>query len=82
MMPSQGPSSRLGNSVDGLLAFPTSKWVSEMASSGPLPTVFTVELPAKPPWAVFPPVHSSSHTTNTQSFFFNLNSFRVNISPT
>jgi hypothetical protein len=29
-MPMQGPSSRLGNSMDSLRAFPMSKWVSMM----------------------------------------------------
>ena len=33
------------------------------ASSGPLPAIFTIKLPAKPPWALFPSVHGGSHTT-------------------
>ena len=35
------------------------------ASPGPLPVVFTIKLPAKPPWAFFLSVHGGGHTTNT-----------------
>ena len=34
------------------------------ASPGPLPTVFTIKLPAKTPRALFPSVHGGGHTTN------------------
>jgi hypothetical protein len=34
------------------------------ASPRPLPAVFTIKLPAGPPWALFPLVHGGSHTTN------------------
>jgi hypothetical protein len=45
-------------------AFVTRKWVSKMASLGPLPAVYNIELPAKSPRASFPPVHGGGHTTN------------------
>jgi hypothetical protein len=35
------------------------------ASPKPLPTVFTIKLPAKPPWILFPSVHGGGHTTST-----------------
>ena len=35
------------------------------ASSRPFPAVFTIKLPAEPPWALFPLVHGDGHTTNT-----------------
>ena len=64
--PSQGPSSRSGNSVDSLGPFPH-------ASGSPtclpaslfrmLPAVFTIKLPAKTPRALFPTVHGGGHTT-------------------
>ena len=34
------------------------------ASPRPLPAVFTIKLPAKPPRALFPSVHGGGHTTN------------------
>ena len=34
------------------------------ASPGPLSVVFTIKLPAEPPWALFPLVHGGGHTTN------------------
>ena len=34
------------------------------ASLRPLPTVFTIKLPAEPPRALFPSVHGGGHTTN------------------
>ena len=34
------------------------------ASPGPLPAVFTIKLPAEPPWALFPLIHGGGHTTN------------------
>ena len=37
----------------------------QQASPGPLPAVFTIKLPAEPPRALFPSVHSGGHTTNT-----------------
>ena len=33
-------------------------------SPGPLLTVFTIKLPAEPPWALFPLVHGGGHTIN------------------
>ena len=33
------------------------------ASPKPLPVVFTIKLPAKPSWALFPSVHGGGHTT-------------------
>jgi hypothetical protein len=66
--PSQGPNSRLGDSVDSL-------GPSSRASGSPmclsaslfrmLPAVFTIKLPVETPWALFPPVHGGGHTTNT-----------------
>ena len=34
------------------------------ASAGPLPAVFTIKLPAKPPQALFPSVYGGGHTIN------------------
>ena len=34
------------------------------ASLGLLPTVFTIKLPSKPPWALFPSIHGCGHTIN------------------
>jgi hypothetical protein len=50
--------------MGSLRAFPMCKWVSEMASPGLLPIVFTIELLAKPPQVLFPLVYGGSHTTN------------------
>ena len=65
--PSQGPSSRLGNSMDspGLPHTQVGLWCAfRQASPRPLPAVFTIKLPAEPPWALFPPVHGGGHTIN------------------
>ena len=35
------------------------------ASPRPLPSLFTFELPAKPPRALFPSIHGGGHTTST-----------------
>jgi hypothetical protein len=35
------------------------------AFSGPLPTVFTIKLPAEPPQAWFPSVHGGGHTISS-----------------
>jgi hypothetical protein len=35
------------------------------ASLGPLPTVFTIKLPAEPSRALFPSVHGDGHTTSS-----------------
>jgi hypothetical protein len=34
-------------------------------SPGPLPVIFTIKLPAKPPRALFPSVHGDGHTTSS-----------------
>ena len=67
--PSQGPSSWSDNSVDSSGPFPHAsgspvKATHGKASPGPLPAVFTIKLPAKPPRALFPSVHGGGHTTN------------------
>ena len=65
--PSQGPSSRLGNSVDSLKPSPRasgSPMCLPTSLSRMLPTVFTIKLPAETPRALFPPVHGGGHTTN------------------
>ena len=65
--PSQGPSSRSGNSMDSPEPSPrkVGLWCAFwQASPGPLPTVFTIKLPAEPPRALFPSVHGGDHTIN------------------
>ena len=65
--PSQGPSSRSGNSVDSLGPSPRASG-SPMCLSARLfrmlPTAFTIKLSAETPWALFPPVRDGGHTTN------------------
>ena len=41
------------------------RWAFRQASPGPLPTIFTVKLPAKKLRTLFPLVHGGGHTTNT-----------------
>ena len=65
--PSQGPSSWSGNSMDSLGPSPRTSGSPTCLStslSRMLPTVFTIKLPAETSWALFPPVHGGSHTTN------------------
>ena len=65
--PSQGSSSRSGNSMDipGPSPRASGSPVCLPASlSRMLPAVFTIKLPAEMPWALFPPVHGGGHTTN------------------
>ena len=65
--PSQGPSSRSGNSMDSLRPSPraSGSLTCYLASlSRMLPTVFTIKLPIEMSWALFPLVHSGGHTTN------------------
>ena len=65
--PSQGPSSRLGNSMDSLRPSPRasgSLTCLPASLSRMLPAIFTIKLLAKTPWALFPPVHGGGHTTN------------------
>ena len=65
--PSQGPSSRSGNSVDSLGPSPRasgSPTCLPASLSRMLPAVFTIKLPAETPRALFPPVHGGGHTTN------------------
>jgi hypothetical protein len=64
-MLSQGTSFWLGNSMDSLWAFPTRKWVSEMASHRLVLVVFIIELLAKPSRASFSHVHGGDHIINT-----------------
>ena len=47
--PSQGPSSRLSNSMDSPLAFPAHNWVIEMVSPRRLPAIFTIVFLTKQP---------------------------------
>ena len=65
--PSQGPSSRSDNSVDSLGPSPRASGSPTCLSaslSRMLPVVFTIKLPAKMLWALFPLVHGDGHTTN------------------
>ena len=65
--PSQGSSSRSGNSVDSLGLSPRASGSSTCLSaslSRMLSAVFTIKHPAKTPWALFPSVHGGGHTTN------------------
>ena len=67
---SQGPSSQSGNSVDSLGPSPRasgSLTYHPASLSWMLPTIFTIKLPAKMPWALFPLVHGGGHTTNAVS---------------
>ena len=57
-----------GNSVDSFspsLRASGSPTCLPACLSWMLPAVFTIKLPAETPWALFPPVHSGGHTTNT-----------------
>ena len=65
--PSQGLSSRSGNSVDSLGPSPYASGpltCLPASLSQMLPAIFTIKLPAKTPWALFPLVHGGDHTTN------------------
>ena len=65
--PSQGPSSRSGNSVDSLGPSPRasgSLMCLSASLSRMLPAIFTIKLPAETPRALFPPVHGGGHTRN------------------
>ena len=65
--PSQGPSSRSGNSMDSLEPSPCASGSSTClpaSLSRMLPAVFTIKLLAKPLLAWFPLVHGAGHTTN------------------
>ena len=66
--PSQGPSSRSGNSVDSLGPSPRasgSQTCLPVSLSRMLPAVFTIKLPAETPQTLFPLVHDGGHTTTT-----------------
>ena len=66
--PSQGPSSRSGNSVDSVGPSPHASGSPTCLSaslSRMLPAVFTIKLSAKTPRALFPLVHGGVHTTTT-----------------
>ena len=65
--PSQGLSSRSGNSMDSLRPSPRvsgSPTCFPVRLSRMLPAVFTIKLSAELPRALFPPVHGGGHTIN------------------
>ena len=65
--PSQGPSSRSGNSMDSLGPSPCTSGSPTCLSaslSQILPAVFTIKLLAETPQALFPPVHGGGRTIN------------------